>query len=255
VFEHRLFQELEVEVVATPKGRYYKIHDGSLLPSVTTVLGRMINKSGLVEWRKRVGYAEADRITSVAGRRGSIIHDAVEKLVLNEPVPELVFAEQAMFQGVRPILEKNIGTVFGVEMPLYSKSLWAAGRTDLLAEWSGVPSVIDYKTTRFEKKEENILSYFLQSATYAFMASSIYGISFHQVVIVMIPIHEKPVIFVKDVKEYFEEVVDLFLKHRLTFEDHGSASWFRFGKKSPDLENTPAKSSSGATSPKDDFSR
>ena len=213
-FKHQLFQELEVEVVATPKGRYYKIHDGTLLPSVTTVLKRMTNQSGLMEWRKRVGAAEADRISSIALQRGSTIHGAIEKLVLNEPIPELVFAEQAMFHGVKPILEKNIGTVFGVEIPLYSKSLWAAGRADLLAEWDGVPSVIDYKTARFEKKEEHILSYFLQSVVYAFMASSLYGISFHQVVIVMIPIHEKPIIFVKDVKEYFDEVVDLFLKHK-----------------------------------------
>ena len=213
-FRHQLFQELEVEVVATPKGRYYKIHDGTLLPSVTTVLKRMTNQSGLMEWRKRVGAAEADRISSIALQRGSTIHGAIEKLVLNEPIPELVFAEQAMFHGVKPILEKNIGTVFGVEIPLYSKSLWAAGRADLLAEWDGVPSVIDYKTARFEKKEEHILSYFLQSVVYAFMASSLYGISFHQVVIVMIPIHEKPIIFVKDVKEYFDEVVDLFLKHK-----------------------------------------
>ena len=213
-FRHQLFQELEVEVVATPKGRYYKIHDGTLLPSVTTVLKRMTNQSGLMEWRKRVGAAEADRISSIALQRGSTIHGAIEKLVLNEPIPELVFAEQAMFHEVKPILEKNIGTVFGVEIPLYSKSLWAAGRADLLAEWDGVPSVIDYKTARFEKKEEHILSYFLQSVVYAFMASSLYGISFHQVVIVMIPIHEKPIIFVKDVKEYFDEVVDLFLKHK-----------------------------------------
>lgn len=214
MFNHRLLPEVEIEVETTPKGRYYRIHGGLLLPSVTTVLGRMISKDGLTAWRKRVGMAEADRISDVARQRGSILHDAVEKLILNEPIPNLVFAEQTMFQGVKPILEKNIGTVFGVEIPLYSKSLWGAGRADLLAEWSGVPSVVDYKTARFEKKEEHILSYFLQSVVYAFMASSLYGISFHQVVIVMIPIHEKPIIFVKDVKEYFDEVVDLFLKHK-----------------------------------------
>jgi len=215
VFKHKWLTQLEVETITTSRGRYYKIHDETLLPSVTTILGRMISKGGLTEWRKRVGNVEADRITDVALRRGSIIHDAVEKFVLNESTPELMFAEQDMFERVKPVLEKNIGTVFGVEMPLYSKSLWAAGRADLIAEWNGTPSVIDYKTARFEKKEEQILSYFLQSVAYAFMASSIYGISFHQVVIVMIPIHEPPVIFVKDVKEYFEKVVDLFLKHKI----------------------------------------
>ena len=55
IFKHQLFQELEVEVVATPKGRYYRIHDGTLLPSVTTVLKRMTDQSGLD------GMAEAGR--------------------------------------------------------------------------------------------------------------------------------------------------------------------------------------------------
>ena len=131
-FKHQLFQELEVEIVATPKGRYYKIHDGTFLPSVTTVLKRMTDQSGLMEWRKRVGTPEADRISSTALRRGSAIHDAAEKLVLNEEMPELVFAEQATFQSLKPILEKNLGTIFGVEMPLYSKCImdgWA-GRFD-----------------------------------------------------------------------------------------------------------------------------
>jgi hypothetical protein len=178
----------------------------------------MISKDGLAAWRKRVGYAEADRISRVARQRGSVLHNTIEKLVLNEPTPNLVFAEQVMFQSLKPILEKNLGSIFGVEIPLYSKALWTAGRADLLAEWNGIPSVIDYKTARFEKKEKHILSYFLQSVAYAFMASSLYGISFHQVVIVMVPIHEKPVVFVKDVKEYFEDVVDLFLRHKLTFD-------------------------------------
>ena len=63
MFEHKWFPQLEVEVMATPKGRYYKIHDGTLLPSVTTILGRMISKDGLTAWRKRVGAPEADRIS------------------------------------------------------------------------------------------------------------------------------------------------------------------------------------------------
>ena len=127
MFKHRMLPELEVEVVTTPKGRYYKIYDGTLLPSVTTILGRMVSKDGLAAWRKRIGNPEADRISDVARQRGSILHDAVEKLVLNESIPNLVFAEQAMFEGVKPFLEKNIGTVFGVETPLYSKSLMDGG--------------------------------------------------------------------------------------------------------------------------------
>ena len=221
MFKHRMFPELEVEVVTTPKGRYYKIHEGTLLPSVTTILGRMISKDGLAAWRKRIGNPEADRISSVAIQRGSAIHDAAEKLVLNEETPELFFAEQATFQSLKSILEKNLGTIFGVEMPLYSRALYTAGRADLVAEWGDrrIPSIIDYKTSRSIKQEKDIKNYFLQATCYAFLASSIYGIAFHQVVIILLPLYEKPVIFIKDVKEYFEEMVDLFMKHKEEYRD------------------------------------
>ena len=171
----------------------------------------------MMEWRKRVGAAEADRISSVALQRGSAIHDAAEKLVLNEETPELFFAEQATFQSLKSILEKNLGTIFGVEMPLYSRALYTAGRADLVAEWGNrrIPSIIDYKTSRSIKQEKDIKNYFLQATCYAFLASSIYGIAFHQVVIILLPLHENPIVFVKDVKEYFDEMINIFMAHIL----------------------------------------
>ena len=139
--------------------------------------------------------------------------------MLNEETPELFFAEQATFQSLKSILEKNLGTIFGVEMPLYSKALWTAGRADLMAEFAGKLSVIDYKTSRSIKQEKDIKNYFLQATCYAFLASSIYGIVVHQIVIILLPLYEKPVIFIKDVKEYFEEMVDLFMKHKEEYRD------------------------------------
>ena len=58
--------------------RHYTIEGKSKpLPSVTTVLGQtqtQEKKDSLERWRKRVGYAEAARITKEAGDRGTAMH-------------------------------------------------------------------------------------------------------------------------------------------------------------------------------------
>ena len=45
-------------------GRYYVVDEEKQikLPSVTTILGEMMDKSGLLEWQKRVGVEEAEKI-------------------------------------------------------------------------------------------------------------------------------------------------------------------------------------------------
>ena len=63
--------------------RYYEVKDGNktviaTLPSVTTVMGSMSDKSGLDAWRKRVGEEEADRISNLSMNRGTIMHRLIE---------------------------------------------------------------------------------------------------------------------------------------------------------------------------------
>ena len=62
--------------------RFYQVKDdGNLvadLPSVTTVLGKTKDQSGLDKWRKRVGDAEADRISTLSMNRGTIMHRLIE---------------------------------------------------------------------------------------------------------------------------------------------------------------------------------
>ena len=45
--------------------RYYTLEDGSRLPSVTTVIGAQ-KKQAIMEWRKRVGEEEANKISKKA---------------------------------------------------------------------------------------------------------------------------------------------------------------------------------------------
>jgi ATP-dependent exoDNAse (exonuclease V) beta subunit len=82
-------------------------------------------------------------------------------------------------------LEENVDEVWGQELALYSDHLNMAGRVDLVGVWNGVPSIIDYKTSRRLKKKEYITGYFLQCTAYAIMIEERTGIPVPQIVIVI----------------------------------------------------------------------
>jgi hypothetical protein len=57
------------------------VPDGTVLPSVTTVLSSMapVGKiMALINWRKRVGAEEANRRTRLAANRGTWLHGVLE---------------------------------------------------------------------------------------------------------------------------------------------------------------------------------
>ena len=62
--------------------RFYQVTEGeeiiAKLPSVTTILGQTKDMSGLDRWRKKVGEAEADRISNLSMSRGTIMHRLIE---------------------------------------------------------------------------------------------------------------------------------------------------------------------------------
>jgi len=106
---------------------------------------------------------------------------------------------------------KYVDNVYGTELALYSKVLGVAGRTDLVAEYDGIPSIIDYKTSRKIKKEKWVQNYFLQSTIYSMMFEYHYKIKIPQIVILMAVDHESPQIFVKQRNQYVNEVIKTFI--------------------------------------------
>jgi CRISPR/Cas system-associated exonuclease Cas4 (RecB family) len=70
-------------------------------------------------------------------------------------------------------------------VPMYSTYLGVAGRVDLIAEWDGRLSIIDFKTSRKVKKKEWISGYFQQGAAYAVMFEERTGIAIDKIVIAM----------------------------------------------------------------------
>lgn len=140
-------------------------------PSITTILGLTKDKKPLDNWRKRVGNKEADRISKRASKHGNTIHDKLEHYLKNDPliVENEMPKETMVYNQVLPYLDKHITKIYAQEAGLFSFGLGVAGRVDLVAQWDGVPSIIDFKTSLRRKREEWILDYFLQAAAYKIM--------------------------------------------------------------------------------------
>ena len=212
IFEHEFLTFEDLKTVTMHDKRYYELPDGSLAQSVTTRIGEASDKTALLEWRARVGEAEANKISTQAANRGTAIHTICEHYLLNESnYPKGTMPSNIdLFKTMRPVLDDHIGKIFALEAPLYSYGLKAAGRTDCIAEWNGIPSIIDFKTSRKLKKEEWIENYFLQATCYALMAEERTNMIIPQFAIVIAVDHEAPQVFVKDKAPYIDKVKQIF---------------------------------------------
>ena len=211
-FTQTHFSFIELESETTTEGRYYITPSGKRLPSVTTVLGRKLDKTALLEWKARVGEEEANKISTQAANRGTAIHLIAEKYLLNQDTypPKTMPANIDTFKKIQKKLDEHVDVVHALEAPLYSLKLNAAGRTDCVATWDGVPSIIDFKTSRKPKQEEWIKSYFLQATTYALMFEELTGQEIPQFVIIVAVDHEETQVFVKPKSEFEDEVRQIF---------------------------------------------
>ena len=173
----RIFEHVGVnlgydDLVATTTdvGRLYKTPEGRSYPSITTVLGHF-GKHKIMEWRKAVGEQEANRVARHAAGRGTALHTLCERYIDNLEVfdAKTMPHVKAMFNSVKDILDTRIGKVYLQEVPLYSNYLRIAGRVDLIAEFDGVISIIDFKSSSRRKTASDIKDYFEQEAAYAIM--------------------------------------------------------------------------------------
>lgn len=212
IFKHNLVPEVEIDTTSIDGKRYYVLPNGEKFRSVTTVLSDALDKTALLEWRKKVGEEEAQKISTQAARRGTAVHSLAERYVLNEEnylrgaMPSGIDA----FKSLQTLIDKHVDNILGIELPLYSTVLKTAGRCDLIAEFDGVPSIIDFKTSRRLKKEEWIESYFLQTTVYSMMFEQMYKIKIPQIAIMITVDHEEPQLFVKDRGDYVNRVIDIF---------------------------------------------
>lgn len=200
--------------VTTDKGRQYVDPEGNKYPSITTVLS-ILSKEAIQRWRARVGEEEANRISTQASTRGTKIHTILEKYVDNDPS----YLEGEMphniqtFKDIQPIIDSNLNKVYAQEAPLYSKHLGVAGRVDLVGQWNGVDSIIDWKTARKQKKKEWISNYFMQASAYAIMWEERTGRPIKQLVI-CIAGDEGPQVFIEDRDNWTSELINTINEYK-----------------------------------------
>lgn len=187
MFKLDLIEFPTLQRIDAEDGRRYVTPEGNAYPSVTTVLGKTKDMTGLEEWRQRIGEEEANKELRWAANRGNGLHSLCERFVVNEeidlrkemPMPVHLFAQ------VKPFILDHIDNIKGIEVPLYSDYLKVAGTTDLVAEWDGQLAIIDYKSSKKNKRREWIEDYFIQTAIYAIAWEERTGVPINKLVILM----------------------------------------------------------------------
>jgi len=207
-FTHKPIElNYDLSAQITEAGRLYKTPDGNFYPSVTTFLGHFTSKS-IEGWKKAVGEKEAKRVGHHAITRGNAVHNTAERYINNE-VDYLVECTmphvRQMWQSLSAILDKSVDNVILQECPLYSDNLLLAGRVDLIAEFDGVLSIVDFKTSSRVKSRDEITSYFLQECAYALMFEERTGIVIDQLVTLMVVEGtNQSIVFIEDKKDWID---------------------------------------------------
>ena len=214
LFEHVKLPELDYDLEAETSesgSRVYTTPDGNQYKSITTLLSEY-SKQGILEWRERVGEEEANRISKKASKRGTKLHDICEKYLLNElsdmKIKMMMPDIKETFLQIRKNLDTSIGKIYALEQALYSDELQVAGRVDCIAEWNGVLSIVDFKTSKKLKEEHYIQNYFMQCTAYALMFKELTGKDIEQIV-VAIAVDNEPEsqIFIRRKADYVDQLM------------------------------------------------
>jgi len=188
LFDFNLIEFTELNTEEVNGKRHYITPDGKKYPSVTTVLSEMSDKTGIIEWRKRVGEEEANRVTTRATKRGTKIHSMCEDYIQSESTvdpADIMPIDTMMFKQIKQVLDSKVNNIRAIECPLYSHHLKVAGRCDLVAEYDGSLAIIDYKTSKSYKREDWIQNYFKQAALYSYMLWEMTGEKAKDIVIII----------------------------------------------------------------------
>jgi len=218
-----LLEERKLEQITFDGGRVYRDHNGYEYTSVTSFLGSF-SKAGIDAWRRSVGEEVANRISGKAARLGTRIHaycetflqDSISKqytLPLEKKLKNTLRenpTEMNMFYSLRNCLIESATSIYGIEIPLHSRTLGLAGTADLFCEWEGRPTIVDFKTSRRRKKKQWIDNYFLQGTAYAMMAEELYDMKIPQIVIMIAnPDDSHPQIFIDNPINWQEKLLTM----------------------------------------------
>jgi hypothetical protein len=167
--------------------RLYLTPDGESLPSVTTVLSKTKDKSGLDRWRNRVGEKTAEKIIADSARIGTALHLYIEHYVNGHGYKDLTDVGKKAKTMAQVIIDeglKDVTEIWGSEVHLYYPGKYA-GTTDMVGLYKGRPAIIDFKQTNKPKKREWVQDYLMQLAAYAHAHNHLFNTEIDQGVVLM----------------------------------------------------------------------
>ena len=221
-FTHIGLDPIEMNAVEVDGKRFYLTPEGNKYPSITTVISNNPKKqAALARWRARVGAEQAQRKSITSSTRGTRYHKITEDYLNNildlnnykdNPLPLYMFKQS---QGTLD----RINNIYLQEAALYSDKLEIAGRVDCIAEFDGVLSIIDFKTSDKIKKEEYLYDYYVQECAYALCLKERYDIQVKQLVTIVAIEGDQPQVSVQPVrKEYLNSLLEYIQAYRNKYD-------------------------------------
>ena len=170
----------DLDCITVEGSRWYVTPTGERYPSVTTVTGWSKRKF-FAKWR-RENPEESKQILE----KGNKFHSIVEDYLNNkgEPARTPIRSARNLFYQLQPELDR-INNIRVQEIALWSHMMGLAGRVDCIAEFDGKLSVIDFKSSKRKKREEDIENYFQQATAYAIMWKELLGETIENIVILV----------------------------------------------------------------------
>ena len=187
---HFKYSYPNLERVEENEMRFYRDSNNDLVPSVTTVLDATGDKSGITQWRRKVGPAQADAIVQESTLIGSAVHEAIENYLLGKSWSNFTedrngFLAKSISSKFISSCLNGIDEVWGLESGLILDGLYA-GTADCIGVYKGLPAIIDFKTAKKLKRKDWIEDYFLQCSAYANAHNVMFKTSISNLVILMV---------------------------------------------------------------------
>ena len=153
-----------------------------------------------------------------AANRGTAVHNMVEDYLNNIDLDQVEkyqkqFIPRMMFNVLKKDCLLGINNIRLQEAQMYSSDYTVAGRCDCIADYDGVPSIIDFKTSTKEKNEDWIENYFIQGSAYAEMYKEHFDEEINQIVILVVTEEGTTQVFKKNKNNYLpklKEAVEKF---------------------------------------------
>ena len=186
--------------------RMYETPDGDF-HSITSILSKLPRFSfGIQNWVKKVGKDFAKYESKRCLERGTQFHHIVQSYLENNlNTSGVSLLAKSLFENAKTEINE-INFIQGVELPLWSKAIAAAGTTDCVGNYKNTLSVIDFKTATRSKKKEWLTSYFLQETAYSLMYEERVGIPIEQLVTIISAEDGEVQVFIESRDHFVDEL-------------------------------------------------